>query len=284
MLTLARQLSGCVPPSGLSFTAAARGTGSSAAGKSSAAGSPAQSGAMPVARRPDAGGAAAQDSSGSHSDVRPLKTLASLDSGKAAGAAAEATAAADAAPLPDQAMALHVLGQRSSRPATSAISDSLDSSVDARCLPRVAGGKDHTCRRFESQLVLQFMDCGSLGAFLGRFQPPAECQGAASHATSVLLLLHLVRDAAQGLQELHANHVLHGDVVSVLWWGMPFLEPRAAGPRAHSPARSPVRHPATHPSQNARNVLVTSAPDAPLGVRAALADFGLSRTCRQVSC
>lgn len=67
-------------------------------------------------------------------------------------------------------------------------------------------------RRYESWVVLEWCNCGSLGSFLRRRPPAAASPGGCEE--SLMRLLHLLCDAAQGLQELHRQQVVHGDLVS----------------------------------------------------------------------
>jgi hypothetical protein len=51
---------------------------------------------------------------------------------------------------------------------------------------------------------------GTLSSIASTWEPEDECD------EQMLERLQLLRDAAQGLEALHTNHVVHGDVVSGL--------------------------------------------------------------------
>lgn len=94
--------------------------------------------------------------------------------------------------------------------------ESWGSSTDCRCL--AASGTPDGLRsrkssrgpasRFESWLVLELCDRGSLGSYTLQWPMPAQDQD------SMLRLLQLLLDTAHGLQELHRVKVVHGDLVS----------------------------------------------------------------------
>jgi hypothetical protein len=59
-------------------------------------------------------------------------------------------------------------------------------------------------------------DQGSLSSYLAQWPAPYE----GTEPGSMLRVLQLLQDTAQGLDELHREHVVHGDLVSwqVLCW------------------------------------------------------------------
>lgn len=93
------------------------------------------------------------------------------------------------------------------------LTDSLGSSVDCKCvageLRRTRSHKEPS-KRFESWLVLEYADRGSLSQYLGQWPAP----GASLCAATMIQLLQLLHDTAEGLQELHQHNVVHGDLVS----------------------------------------------------------------------
>lgn len=95
--------------------------------------------------------------------------------------------------------------------------DSYGSSIDCKCvaadLKRSKSSQSHreVLKRFESWLVLEYCDKGCVSHYLGQWPAPCEVAGDAS---SLLRVLQVLRDAAQGLQELHTKKVVHGDLVS----------------------------------------------------------------------
>uniref|UniRef100_A0A383W1M2 Protein kinase domain-containing protein n=1 Tax=Tetradesmus obliquus TaxID=3088 RepID=A0A383W1M2_TETOB len=99
--------------------------------------------------------------------------------------------------------------------------------------------------RAETWLVTEYCDLGTLHHVVRTMHeadhPPP---GQLLSVKAKLRLLLLLRDAAQGLQALHAAHTVHGDL-------------------------------------NSRNVLVASSASSPCGMTAKLADLGLSRVLQQ---
>ncbi|WIA34792.1 hypothetical protein OEZ86_013095 [Tetradesmus obliquus] len=97
----------------------------------------------------------------------------------------------------------------------------------------------------ETWLVTEYCDLGTLHHVVRTMHeadhPPP---GQLLSVKAKLRLLLLLRDAAQGLQALHAAHTVHGDL-------------------------------------NSRNVLVASSASSPCGMTAKLADLGLSRVLQQ---
>jgi serine/threonine protein kinase len=97
-------------------------------------------------------------------------------------------------------------------------SDSAGSTSDCKCLAseikrsKSSSSQKGATKRFESWLVQEYCDEGAMCQYLGRWPAPCEDQG---DAGSLLRVLHLLRDAAQGLQELHNHKVVHGDLVSI---------------------------------------------------------------------
>lgn len=65
-------------------------------------------------------------------------------------------------------------------------------------------------RRYESWLVLEYADRGCARSYLFQWPPPAVSRDDGS----VLRVLHLLLDTAQGLEQLHRRKVVHGDLVS----------------------------------------------------------------------
>lgn len=61
--------------------------------------------------------------------------------------------------------------------------------------------------------MLEFCDQGSLRHFLQQWPAPGEEEDGDATG-SMLRVLHLLADAAQGLEELHKKHYVHGDLVS----------------------------------------------------------------------
>lgn len=58
--------------------------------------------------------------------------------------------------------------------------------------------------------VQEYCDMGTLSSIASTWEPQEECD------EQMLERLQLLRDAAQGLEALHTNHVVHGDVVSAM--------------------------------------------------------------------
>lgn len=58
--------------------------------------------------------------------------------------------------------------------------------------------------------MLEYCDCGNLSSYLANWPPlcSSRCEG------TMLRLLQLLQDTANGLQELHHRLVVHGDLVS----------------------------------------------------------------------
>jgi serine/threonine protein kinase len=56
--------------------------------------------------------------------------------------------------------------------------------------------------------VQEYCDLGTLGGIASSWDMQQECD------EQMLERLVLLRDTAQGLEALHANHVVHGDIVS----------------------------------------------------------------------
>jgi serine/threonine protein kinase len=98
--------------------------------------------------------------------------------------------------------------------------DSYSSSADGKCvatdLKRVKSShsQKEPSRRYEHWLVLEFCDQGSLSHFLQQWPPPGDEGDGDATGSSMLRVLHLLADAAQGLEELHKKHYVHGDLVS----------------------------------------------------------------------
>lgn len=105
------------------------------------------------------------------------------------------------------------MGSGSSRQTQAGVTDSMGSSVDCRCTAgelRTSKSFKEPSKRFESWLVLEYCDCGNLSSYLANWPPPcsSRCE------STMLRLLQLLQDTANGLQELHHQQVVHGDLVS----------------------------------------------------------------------
>jgi hypothetical protein len=100
-----------------------------------------------------------------------------------------------------------------------AFSDSAGSSLDCKCFAaeiqrsKSSGSQKEASKRFESWLVQEYCDKGAMCHYLEQWPAPCKDENGAG---SLLRVLQLLRDAAQGLQELHSHKVVHGDLVSSL--------------------------------------------------------------------
>lgn len=212
---------------------------------------PVQADAAPTSRE---GPASCQPASHQHS-AQPPATAAGPAAARAGPDAAvrvhfadtdSSSGAAQQAPLAPAHSSALTAGSSGSRLAQAP--DSYSSSADGKCmatdLKRVKSShsQKESSRRFEHWLVLEFCDQGSLSHFLQQWPPPG-AEGDGDAMGSMLRVLHLLADAAQGLEELHKKHYVHGDL-------------------------------------NARNVLVASCSEAPLGVTGKIGDLGLSRSIK----
>lgn len=77
-------------------------------------------------------------------------------------------------------------------------------SLTASCLCCVPG----TPTPHHQQQVQEYCDCGTLGGVASTWDMEAECD------EQMVERLQLLRDTAEGLEALHQNHVVHGDIVS----------------------------------------------------------------------
>lgn len=102
------------------------------------------------------------------------------------------------------------------------VSDSAGSSFDCKCVAaemkrsKSSSSQKGASKRFESWLVQEYCDQGAMSHYLGQW--PAPCEDDGGDAGSLLRVLQLLLDAARGLQELHSNKVVHGDLVSISWF------------------------------------------------------------------
>jgi hypothetical protein len=102
--------------------------------------------------------------------------------------------------------------------------DSFGSSVDCRCVAAPPSSFDSPqelrrgkslskpARRYESWLVLELCDSGSLSSYTAQWDPPAQ------DPANILQVLQLLLDTAQGLEALHKANTVHGDLVSGATW------------------------------------------------------------------
>jgi serine/threonine protein kinase len=100
--------------------------------------------------------------------------------------------------------------------------DSFGSSVDCRCVAAAPSSLDSPqelrrgkslnkpARRYESWLVLELCDSGSLSSYTAQWDPPSH------DPASILQVLQLLLDTARGLEALHRANTVHGDLVSGL--------------------------------------------------------------------
>jgi serine/threonine protein kinase len=98
--------------------------------------------------------------------------------------------------------------------------DSFGSSVDCRCVAAAPSSLDSPqelrrgksqnkpARRYESWLVLELCDSGSLSSYTAQWDPPSH------DPASILQVLQPLLDTAQGLEALHRANTVHGDLVS----------------------------------------------------------------------